>query len=62
MDAVLAQLHQEGYPVREEDVARLSPFIHKRHINLLGRYFFAVPEAVKRGELRSLRNPDVPDA
>jgi len=62
IDAVLAQLRQEGYPVRDEDVARLSPFIHKHHINLLGRYSFAVSEAVKRGELRALRNPDAPDA
>jgi TnpA family transposase len=28
IDAVLAQLRQEGYPVRDEDVARLSPFFH----------------------------------
>ena len=62
IDAVLAQLRLEGYRVRDEDVARLSPFIHKRHINLLGRYSFAVPEAVSRGELRPLRNPDNPDA
>ena len=56
MDAVLQQLRREGYPVREEDVARLSPLIHD-HINLLGRYSFALPEAVLRGELRHLRNP-----
>ena len=57
MDAAIEQLRQEGYPVRDEDVARLSPFIHERHINLLGRYSFAVHEAVTRGELRPLRNP-----
>lgn len=62
IDAVLTQLRQEGYQVRDEDVARLSPFVHKRHINLLGRYSFTVPEAVRRGELRPLRNPDDPDA
>jgi TnpA family transposase len=62
MDAALAQLRKEGYPVRDEDVARLSPFVHERHINLLGRYSFAVPEAVTRGELRPLRNPNDPDA
>jgi len=45
-------------PLRDEDVARLSPFVHERHINLLGRYSFAVPEAVTRGELRPLRNPN----
>src|SRR5687768_7141975 len=62
IDAVLTQLRQEGYPVRDEDVARLSPFVHERHINLLGRYSFAVPEAVTRGELRPLRNPYDADA
>ena len=53
MDAVLAQLRHEGYPVRPEDEARLSPF-GREHINLLGRYSFSVPEAVARGELRPL--------
>jgi hypothetical protein len=62
IDAALAQLRQEGYPVRDEDVARLSPFVHERHINLLGRYSFIVPEAVTRGELRPLRNPNDADA
>ena len=56
VDAALAQLCLEGYPVRDEDVARLSPFVHE-HINLLGRYTFAVPESVTRGELRPLRSP-----
>lgn len=60
MDATLAQLRQEGFPVRDEDVARLSPLIHD-HINMLGRYSFAVPEAVIRGELRPLRDPKVED-
>jgi hypothetical protein len=55
MDAVLDQLRAEGYVARPEDEARLSPFGHE-HINMLGRYSFAVPEAVARGELRPLRN------
>ena len=54
MNAVLDQLRQEGYRVRPIDEARLSPFGHE-HINFLGRYSFAVPEAVTRGELRPLR-------
>ena len=37
MDAALTQLCAEGYSVRDEDVARLSPLIHA-HINMLGRY------------------------
>lgn len=57
IDAVLAQLRKEGFPVQDEDVARLSPLLHP-HINMLGRYSFAVPEAVARGELRPLRNPN----
>jgi len=56
MDAALRQLRQEGFLVRDEDSARLSPLVHD-HINMLGRYSFAVPEAVTRGELRPLRNP-----
>ena len=56
IDAMLTQLRKEDFPVRKEDVARLSPFVHERHINLLGHYSFAVLEAVTRGELRPLRN------
>jgi len=56
MDAVLTQLRQQGYSVRDEDVARLSPLIYE-HINMLGRYLFAIPEAVLRGEQRDLCNP-----
>jgi hypothetical protein len=57
MKAVLDQLRAEGYDVRPEDEARLSPFGHE-HANMLGRYSFAVPEAVARGELRPLRAPN----
>ncbi len=56
MQAALEQLRAEGYPIVEADMARLSPHIHA-HINMLGRYSFAVPESVARGELRPLRNP-----
>jgi hypothetical protein len=54
MDAVLDQLRAEGFSLLSEDEARLSPFGHE-HINMLGRYSFAVHEAVARGELRPLR-------
>src|SRR6266702_2961365 len=50
IDAALEQLRREGYPVEPEDVARLSPLCFE-HINLLGRYAFALPESVARGEL-----------
>jgi hypothetical protein len=56
IEAALEQLRQGAQPVHEEDVARLSPLIYD-HINLLGRYSFAIPEAVIRGELRPLHNP-----
>jgi len=56
IEAALDQLRQEGYMVKDEDVARLSPLQYE-HINMLGRYSFSVPEAVSRGELRPLRNP-----
>ncbi|MBC8772549.1 MULTISPECIES: Tn3 family transposase [Lysobacteraceae] len=56
MEAALDRLRQDGYPVQNEDVARLSPLLHE-HINMLGRYSFSVPEAVAKGELRPLRDP-----
>jgi TnpA family transposase len=54
MDAALQQLRAEGFPVRDEDIARLTPLGHD-HINRLGRYAFTLPEPVARGELRPLR-------
>jgi Tn3 transposase DDE domain len=60
IEAALEQLRQNSQ-VHEEDVARLSPLIHD-HINLLGRYSFAIPKAVIRGELRPLHNPAADDA
>ena len=56
MDVALNQLRAEGFDVRDEDVARLSP-LGFEHINMLGRYAFTLPDAVARGELRPLRNP-----
>lgn len=57
MGAVLNQLEQEGYKIKEDDMARLSPLTHD-HINMLGRYSFAVSESIRKGELRPLRNPN----
>jgi hypothetical protein len=39
IDAAVAQLKAEGYEIRAEDLARLSPLKH-RNLNLLGRYSF----------------------
>jgi Tn3 transposase DDE domain len=53
MDAAPAQLRAGGFELREEDVARLSPFV-RHHINMMGRYSFQLPELP--GGLRTL-NP-----
>jgi TnpA family transposase len=57
MNAALNHLHATGADVKKEDLARLSPLSYK-HFNMLGRYHFAVPEEVLRGELRPLRMPE----
>lgn len=60
MEAALNQLRAEGFVVRDEDVARLSP-LGFDHINMLGRYAFTLPDMVARGELRPLRDPRIRD-
>ncbi len=60
MAAALTQVREEGLAVQAADVTRLSPLVHQ-HINFQGRYSFALSEAVARGELRPLRNPDEPN-
>jgi TnpA family transposase len=57
LDAALEQLRAQGYPVRDEDAARLSPF-QDAHIDVHGRYSFAQPNLA--GALRPLRDPTVP--
>ncbi|MGW2540334.1 transposase, partial [Kitasatospora sp. NPDC001574] len=59
MDAALTRLRAEGFEVREQDVARLSPFV-RHHVNMLGRYSFLLPEMP--GGLRPLRDPDRAEA
>lgn len=57
LDAIINHLRSQGYPVRDEDVAHLSP-LGWRHINLQGRYaFISSPPS----ELRPLRDPNDPD-
>ena len=58
MDAAVGQLRADGFDVRDEDVARLSPFV-RHHINMLGRYSFQLPDLP--GGLRPLRDPDATD-
>ncbi|WP_344458455.1 Tn3 family transposase, partial [Actinomadura kijaniata] len=52
MDAAVTQLRADGFDVRDEDVARLSPFV-RHHVNMLGRYSFQLPDLP--GGLRPLR-------
>jgi len=55
MDAAVNHLRADGFDVRDEDAARLSPFV-RHHINMLGRYSFQLPDLL--GGLRPLRDPD----
>jgi hypothetical protein len=48
MDAALAHLRGTGAEVKPEDVARLSPLSHE-HINVLGRYSFALADRIAQG-------------
>jgi hypothetical protein len=56
IEAAVNHLRAGGAVIAAEDLARLSPLGHE-HINFLGRYIFALVEAVKRGELRPLALP-----
>jgi len=64
IDAALNQLRDQGYPVRDEDVARLSPFM-RNHINVRGKYSFAAiaPAGPGKGATatRQRRDPDARD-
>ena len=60
MDAALNQLRADGFDVRDEDVARLSP-LGFDHINMLGRDAFILSDQLARGELRPLRDPEIAD-
>lgn len=58
MDAAVTQLREDGFDIRDEDVARLSPFVRHR-INVFGRYSFQLPDLP--GGLRPLRDKDAID-
>jgi len=56
LDAAVRQLRTQGYPVLEEDMARLSPFV-RRHLGVQGTYSFVLPDLAP-GAIRELRDPD----
>jgi TnpA family transposase len=58
LDAALARLRASGYPVRDEDVARLSAYV-RRHLNVHGHYSFQLPELA--AGRRALRDPEGPE-
>lgn len=59
LDAAIRQLKAQGYPVREEDMTRLSPFV-SRHLGVHGAYSFLLPDLAP-GAIRELRDPDASD-
>jgi TnpA family transposase len=59
LDAAVRQLRAQGYPVLEEDMARLSPFVNS-HLGVHGTYSFVLPDLAP-GAIRELRNPDAPE-
>ena len=58
LDLTLRRLRADGYPVRDEDPARLSPYM-RRHINVHGHHSFHPPDLGSAP--RPLRDPDAPD-
>ncbi|WP_346125545.1 Tn3 family transposase, partial [Micromonospora coerulea] len=48
LDRAVAELRALGYPVLEEDVARLSAYV-RRHINVHGHYSFGYPTSAAPG-------------
>ncbi|MFC0206567.1 hypothetical protein [Novosphingobium soli] len=56
INAACISVDISSHVILDEDVARLSP-LGSKHINMLGRYAFTIPDMVARGELRPLRDP-----
>ncbi len=59
LDAAVRQLRAQDYPVREEDMARLSPFVSS-HLGVHGTYSFTLPDLAP-GAIRDPRDPDAAD-
>ncbi|MGO4612679.1 Tn3 family transposase [Nocardia sp. 2YAB30] len=54
LDRILTQLRESGHEVRDEDVARLHPYLYA-HINVHGHYAFSPPDP--DAAIRPLRDP-----
>jgi len=59
LDAAVRLIRAQGYPVLEEDMARLSLFV-RRHLGVHGTYSFVLPDLAP-GAIRELRKPDASD-
>jgi Tn3 transposase DDE domain len=59
LDAAVRRLKAQGCPVREEDMARLSPFV-STPLGVHGTYSFLLPDLAP-GAIRELRDPDATD-
>ncbi|WP_426995976.1 Tn3 family transposase [Pseudarthrobacter sp. N5] len=59
LDHALTALREQGYPVLDADVVRLSAYV-RRHINVHGHYSFQLPDLA--GGRRTLRDPDHRDS
>lgn len=59
MDAAVDRLRLNLLAINPKDLARLSP-LGRSHLNILGRYQFNLPESVKNGSMRPLRDPNEP--
>ena len=55
LSVAVEQLRRDGVSIVAEDLVRLSPLGHE-HINVEGRYSFALAEPIAQGQLRPLGN------
>jgi len=56
MQEAIRQIRETGMDAQDEDIRHISPLTW-RHLNFLGRYDFSLPDTVRNGNLRPLRNP-----
>ncbi|WP_322498267.1 Tn3 family transposase [Candidatus Cyrtobacter comes] len=59
MQKAIEQLEEKGRIIEDTDIARISPLMSK-HINILGKFSFVLPESVRDGNLRELNKIKFP--